>query len=112
MTRNLLLFITFAGMLSAAGILTGCRNRETTQNPSVYIKTDTVTSPNLMTALAAIFALLPLAMGIGTCVQMHQSLAVAIIVGLLTVIPVILIVLSTFLRLVEKVKQEEHNTQH
>ncbi len=58
--------------------------------------------PNLMTALAAIFALLPLAMGIGTGAQMHQPLAVAVIGGLLMAIPVLLIALPTFLRMIEK----------
>ncbi len=58
--------------------------------------------PNLMTALAAIFALLPLAMGIGTGAQMHQPLAIAVIGGLLMAIPVLLIALPTFLRVIEK----------
>ena len=37
--------------------------------------------PILMTTLAAVFALLPLAMGIGTGAQMQQSLAIAVIGG-------------------------------
>ncbi|MBN2616402.1 MAG: efflux RND transporter permease subunit [Bacteroidales bacterium] len=58
--------------------------------------------PKLMTALAAIFALIPLAMGIGTGAQMHQPLAVAVIGGLLMALPVLLIALPSFLRLIEK----------
>ena len=55
-----------------------------------------------MTALGAIFALLPLAMGIGTGAQMNQPLAVAVIGGLLMALPVLLIALPTFLRMIEK----------
>jgi CzcA family heavy metal efflux pump len=58
--------------------------------------------PKLMTALGAIFALLPLAIGIGTGAQMHQPLAVAVIGGLLMALPVLLIALPTFLRILEK----------
>jgi multidrug efflux pump subunit AcrB len=55
-----------------------------------------------MTALGAIFALLPLAMGIGTGAQMHQPLAVSVIGGLLMALPVLLIALPTFLKIIEK----------
>jgi cobalt-zinc-cadmium resistance protein CzcA len=58
--------------------------------------------PKLMTALGAIFALLPLAMGIGTGAQMHQPLAVSVIGGLLMALPVLLIALPTFLKIIEK----------
>jgi HAE1 family hydrophobic/amphiphilic exporter-1 len=37
--------------------------------------------PILMTTLAAVFALLPLALGIGSGAQMQQSLAIAVIGG-------------------------------
>lgn len=57
--------------------------------------------PNLMTALAAIFALLPLAMGIGTGAQMHQPLAVSVIGGFLMAMPVLLIALPTFIKIME-----------
>ena len=67
--------------------------------------------PNLMTALGAIFALLPLAMGIGTGAQMHQPLAVAVIGGLLMALPVLLIALPTFLRMIEKTDKTEQ-VQH
>ncbi len=58
--------------------------------------------PNLMTALGAIFALIPLAMGIGTGTEMHQPLAIAVIGGFVMALPVLLIVLPTFLKLIEK----------
>ncbi len=58
--------------------------------------------PKLMTALSAIMALLPLALGIGSGAQMHQSLAIAVIGGLVFALPVLLIALPTFLNLIEK----------
>ncbi len=58
--------------------------------------------PKLMTALSAIIAMLPLAMGIGAGAQMHQSLAIAVIGGLIFALPVLLIALPTFLKMIEK----------
>lgn len=55
--------------------------------------------PNLMTATGAILALMPLALGIGTGAQMHQPLAIAVIGGFLIAIPLLLVVLPTFLQL-------------
>jgi CzcA family heavy metal efflux pump len=57
--------------------------------------------PKLMTALGAISALFPLALGIGTGAQMHQPLAIAIIGGLIIALPLLLIVLPSFLRIIE-----------
>jgi CzcA family heavy metal efflux pump len=53
--------------------------------------------PILMTTLAAIFALLPLAMGLGAGSEMLQPLAISIVSGLLVQIPLVLIVLPTIL---------------
>ena len=50
--------------------------------------------PKLMTALGAIIALMPLALGIGTGAQMHQPLAIAVIGGFLVALPLLLIVFS------------------
>lgn len=58
--------------------------------------------PKLMTALGAITALFPLALGIGTGAQMHQPLAIAIIGGLIIALPLLLIVLPSLLRIIEK----------
>jgi CzcA family heavy metal efflux pump len=58
--------------------------------------------PKLMTALGAISALFPLALGIGTGAQMHQPLAIAIIGGLIIALPLLLIILPSFLRIIEK----------
>lgn len=56
--------------------------------------------PKLMTAIGAILALMPLAIGIGLGAQMQQPLAVAVIGGFLVGLPMLLIVFPTFLRLV------------
>lgn len=56
----------------------------------------------LMTALSAVMALLPLAIGIGSGAQMHQSLAIAVIGRLIFALSVLLIALPTFLKLIEK----------
>ncbi|HEV2353675.1 MAG TPA: efflux RND transporter permease subunit, partial [Puia sp.] len=61
--------------------------------------------PKLMTALGAIIALLPLALGIGTGAQLHQPLAIAVIGGFIIALPLLLIVLPTLLRLVYRGKK-------
>ncbi len=55
--------------------------------------------PILMTALAAILALLPLALAIGEGSAMLQPLAIAIIAGLVLTIPMVLLVLPVLFRL-------------
>ncbi|MBB2150345.1 efflux RND transporter permease subunit [Pedobacter gandavensis] len=54
--------------------------------------------PKLMTALGAILALSPLALGIGAGSQLHQPLAIAIIGGFLMAMPLLLIVLPSLIR--------------
>jgi Cu/Ag efflux pump CusA len=56
--------------------------------------------PKLMTALGAIIALMPLALGIGTGAQLHQPLAIAVIGGFLVALPLLLIVLPAGLRVI------------
>jgi len=56
--------------------------------------------PNLMTALGAILALTPLALGIGVGAQMQQPLAIAVIGGFLVAMPLQLFVFPTLIRLV------------
>ena len=58
-----------------------------------------------MTALSAIAALLPLALGIGAGAQLHQPLAIVVIGGLLLALP-LLLVLPSLLRLAYQTKQE------
>ncbi len=58
--------------------------------------------PKLMTAIGAILALTPLAMGIGIGAQMQQPLAIAVIGGFIMAMPLLLFVFPTLLRLVFK----------
>src|ERR1700741_1220505 len=53
--------------------------------------------PIAMTPLAAIFALLPLALGVGQGAAMQQPLAIAIVSGLLIQLPLVLMVMPTLL---------------
>lgn len=53
--------------------------------------------PKLMTALGAITALMPLALGIGAGAQMHQPLAIAVIGGFIIALPLLLIVLPSLI---------------
>lgn len=63
--------------------------------------------PKLMTALGAIFALLPLATGMGTGAQMHQPLAIAVIGGFVVALPLLLIVLPSLLKVFYKPPKAE-----
>ena len=54
--------------------------------------------PKLMTALGAIIALMPLALGIGAGAQLHQPLAIAVIGGFVVALPLLLIVLPSMMR--------------
>jgi len=58
--------------------------------------------PKLMTAFAAIMALIPLALGIGAGAQLHQPLAIAVIGGMIFALPLLLIVLPTILKLIKE----------
>lgn len=58
--------------------------------------------PKLMTAIGAILALTPLALGIGLGAQMQQPLAIAVIGGFIMAMPLLLFVFPTLLRLVFK----------
>jgi multidrug efflux pump subunit AcrB len=49
--------------------------------------------PILMTTSIAILALMPLALGLGVGAKMQQPLAIAIISGLITAVPLVLIVM-------------------
>ena len=63
--------------------------------------------PKLMTALSAIAALAPLALGIGAGAQLHQPLAIAVIGGLLLALPLLLMVLPSLLKLAYQKKEAE-----
>jgi CzcA family heavy metal efflux pump len=81
-----------------------------TVDESVVYAISTRLRPKLMTALGAIFALAPIALGIGTGAQLHQPLAIAVIGGFIFALPILLIVLPSFLRLIE-IRTEKKNRQ-
>jgi len=58
--------------------------------------------PKLMTAISAILALSPLALGVGLGAQMQQPLAIAVIGGFVMAMPMLLFVLPAFLKLIYK----------
>jgi CzcA family heavy metal efflux pump len=58
--------------------------------------------PKLMTAIGAILALMPLAMGFGMGAQMQQPLAVAVIGGFVVALPLLLIVLPRLMLTITK----------
>ncbi|MGZ4117142.1 MAG: efflux RND transporter permease subunit, partial [Bacteroidia bacterium] len=62
--------------------------------------------PKLMTALGAIIALMPLALGIGTGAQLHQPLAIAVTGGFIIALPLLLIVYPTMLKIIYRNKNE------
>ena len=79
----------------------GRKNRLNRDDALVY-SISTRLRPKLMTALGAISALAPLALGMGAGAQMHQPLAIAIIGGLIIALPLLLVVLPSILHLIEK----------
>ncbi len=67
--------------------------------------------PKLMTALGAIIALMPLALGIGAGAQLHQPLAIAVIGGFLAALPLLLIVLPALMRIFYRSGKFHENQQ-
>lgn len=63
------------------------------------------TRPILMSTLAAILTLLPLALALGQGSQMQQPLAVAIIAGLLVQVPLVLLVMPVLYAQLERVRR-------
>ncbi len=76
--------------------------REKPVDDSIVYAISTRLRPKLMTALGAIIALMPLALGIGAGAQLHQPLAIAVIGGFIIALPLLLIVLPSILRLLYK----------
>jgi multidrug efflux pump subunit AcrB len=97
------------GIIGENAIFTFLQFRESLRksyNPdeSIIYSISTRLRPKLMTALGAIVALMPLALGIGTGAQLHQPLAIAVIGGFIAALPLLLIVLPSILRLIAKRK--------
>src|SRR5512133_3359976 len=93
--------IMIVGIIGENAIFTILQFREANKNmnarESIVYAISTRLRPKLMTALGAIIALMPIALGIGPGAQMHQPLAIAIIGGFLIALPLMLVVLPTVL---------------
>jgi CzcA family heavy metal efflux pump len=94
--------IMIVGIISENAIFTYLQFKETflssnNKKQSLVYAISTRLRPKLMTALGAIIALLPLAIGIGTGSELHQPLAIAVIGGFLIAMPLLLIVLPSLL---------------
>ena len=101
--------IMIVGIIGENAIFTFLQFRETLRSgsnvdESIIYAISTRLRPKLMTALGAIIALMPLALGIGTGAQLHQPLAIAVIGGFIIAMPLLLIVLPSMLRLLYKNK--------
>ncbi|MEO8769749.1 MAG: efflux RND transporter permease subunit [Ferruginibacter sp.] len=98
--------IMIVGIIAENAIFTFLQFKESAKtvsvDDSVVYAISTRLRPKLMTALGAIIALMPLALGIGTGAQLHQPLAIAVIGGFIVALPLLLIVLPSLIRLLYK----------
>jgi CzcA family heavy metal efflux pump len=94
--------IMIVGIIGENAIFTFWQFRESARESSVdeaiIYAISTRLRPKLMTALGAIIALMPLALGIGAGAQLHQPLAIAVIGGFIAALPLLLIVLPSMMR--------------
>jgi CzcA family heavy metal efflux pump len=94
--------IMIVGIIGENAIFTFLQFRDSLADKSVdeavIYAISTRLRPKLMTALGAIIALMPLALGIGAGAQLHQPLAIAVIGGFVIALPLLLIVLPSMLR--------------
>ena len=81
-------------------------------NEAIVFSISTRLRPKLMTALGAIIALMPLALGIGAGAQLHQPLAIAVIGGFIVALPLLLIVLPSMLRILYRSGEFHQPHQH
>ncbi len=98
--------IMIVGIIGENSIFTFLQFQETLHDKnvdeSIVYAISTRLRPKLMTAIGAIIALMPLALGIGAGAQLHQPLAIAVIGGFIIALPLLLIVLPSMLRLLYK----------
>ena len=103
--------IMIVGIIGENAIFTFLQFKESlkdkTVDESIVYSISTRLRPKLMTALGAIIALLPLAVGNGTGAQLHQPLAIAVIGGFLVALPLLLIVLPSMIRLLYKGRSQK-----
>ncbi|MBB6270063.1 CzcA family heavy metal efflux pump [Pedobacter cryoconitis] len=100
--------IMIVGIIGENAIFTFLQFKESLQDKTVdeaiVYSISTRLRPKLMTALGAIIALMPLALGIGAGAQMHQPLAIAVIGGFIIALPLLLIILPSMVRRFYRVK--------
>jgi Cu/Ag efflux pump CusA len=105
--------IMIVGIIGENAIFTFLQFRESLHeknvDDSIIYSISTRLRPKLMTALGAIIALLPLALGLGSGAELHQPLAIAVIGGFLMAMPLLLIVLPSGIRLIGPGKNREIN---
>jgi Cu/Ag efflux pump CusA len=98
--------IMIIGIIGENAIFTFLQFHQTletsTPDDAVVYAISTRLRPKLMTAIGAIIALSPIALGIGTGAQLHQPLAIAVIGGFVIALPLLLIVYPSMLRLLFK----------
>lgn len=96
--------IMIIGIIGENAIFTFLQFHQTLETSSpdeaVVYAISTRLRPKLMTAIGAIIALSPIALGIGTGAQLHQPLAIAVIGGFVIALPLLLIVYPSMLRLI------------
>jgi CzcA family heavy metal efflux pump len=96
--------IMIVGIIGENSIFTYLQFKESYElsndvNQAIIYSISTRLRPKLMTALGAIIALMPIALGIGTGAQLHQPLAIAVIGGFIVALPLLLIVLPTLIKI-------------
>ena len=98
--------IMIIGIIGENAIFTFLQFEQTlktsTTDGAIVYAISTRLRPKLMTALGAIIALSPIALGIGTGAQLHQPLAIAVIGGFIVALPLLLIVYPSMLRIMFK----------
>lgn len=106
--------IMIVGIIGENAIFTFLQFRESLKQSNdadhaIIYSISTRLRPKLMTALGAIIALMPIALGIGTGAQLHQPLAISVIGGFLVALPLLLIVLPSLIRLAYKNKKYDNS---
>jgi CzcA family heavy metal efflux pump len=86
-------------------------SKENGIDEAIIFSISTRLRPKLMTALGAIIALMPLALGIGAGAQLHQPLAIAVIGGFVIALPLLLIVLPSMMRILYRSVKFNENIQ-
>jgi Cu/Ag efflux pump CusA len=106
--------IMIVGIIGENSIFTYLQFRESFKenrnvDESIIYSISTRLRPKLMTAIGAIIALMPLALGIGNGAQLHQPLAIAVIGGFIIALPLLLIVLPSMLRIIHRKRSPVEN---